>query len=200
MGKICKRDWNYATPIKAYTYWFFGLPFLLGASVLGTSAAFADVYEPVSLQESTNGQETASDSNTNPAVDEVLNFVEGIDTESAYFNAEEAEAAGASAETLEAGAIFNQMAAEQSGISPQAGIPIWGNYCGPRHSGGTPVDTLDSYCQAHDQCYANVSYLDCGCDLIVVGLINGNLGKMSGMERVTAIAISVYFTVSPCLK
>jgi len=30
----------------------------------------------------------------------------------------------------------------------------YGNWCGPMHGGGTPVDEIDSLCKAHDECYA----------------------------------------------
>ncbi len=36
----------------------------------------------------------------------------------------------------------------------------YGNWCGPMHGGGTPVDSIDSLCQAHDSCYDGVPVSD----------------------------------------
>lgn len=174
---------------------FLGSLFLLTASTLGASGASAEEYN------ADVGQHKDSGVPENHAVDEVLNFVEGAGTENPYFNTKAAQSAGASSETLEAGAIFNEMAASPSGVSPQNGIPVWGNYCGPFHGGsGLPIDVLDSYCQMHDRCYAELGYLNCVCDATLVALINNNLDKMSSNARPVAIAISAYFTVSPCVN
>lgn len=179
---------------------FLGSLFLLTASTLGASGASAEEYNADVGQE-TVAQHKDSGVPENHAVDEMLNFVEGAGTENPYFNTKAAQSAGASSETLEAGAIFNEMAASPSGVSPQNGIPVWGNYCGPFHGGsGLPIDVLDSYCQMHDRCYAELGYLNCVCDATLVALINNNLDKMSSNARPVAIAISAYFTVSPCVN
>lgn len=114
----------------------------------------------------------------NDAVNDVLNFIEGAETENPYFSTKAAQSAGASSETLEAGALFNEMVASQSGVSPQNRIPRWGEYCGPFHGGsGLPVDVLGSYCQMHDRCYAELGYLNCVCDATLVTLSNNSLSK-----------------------
>ena len=63
-----------------------------------------------------------------------------------------------------------------------------------------PVDVLDNICQMHDRCYAEVGYLKCVCDATLITLVNNNLSKMSSNARPVAIAISAYFTVSPCVN
>ena len=43
--------------------------------------------------------------------------------------------------------------------------PIYGNYCGPGHSGpGKPIDRLDAACARHDDCYHRKGYHRCLCD------------------------------------
>lgn len=44
------------------------------------------------------------------------------------------------------------------------GFPVHGNWCGPGHGGGEPVDPLDEACKRHDECYADSGYFDCKCD------------------------------------
>jgi len=51
----------------------------------------------------------------------------------------------------------------------EAGWPIWGNWCGPGHGGGTVVDKIDQACKNHDLCYeraGNITFpaYNCACD------------------------------------
>ncbi len=55
-------------------------------------------------------------------------------------------------------------------VAPKIGIPVYGNWCGPGHSGpGAPIDDLDACCMTHDRCYDREGYLDCGCDFALCG-------------------------------
>lgn len=79
-----------------------------------------------------------------------------------------------------------------------AGVPIWGNWCGPGHGGGKAKDTLDSLCRTHDLCYGKKGYFACSCDRALVKGINSNASKMKSAEKRMAAVVSVYFKASPC--
>lgn len=36
----------------------------------------------------------------------------------------------------------------------------YGNWCGPMHGGGSEIDSLDTLCKAHDDCYSSNSIAD----------------------------------------
>lgn len=78
-----------------------------------------------------------------------------------------------------------------------AGVPIWGNWCGPGHGGGKAKDTLDSLCRTHDLCYRKKGYFACSCDRAIVKGINARVHKMKRAEKRRAAVVSVYFKVSP---
>ena len=86
---------------------------------------------------------------------------------------------------------------ERTGIS--AGIPIWGNWCGPGHGGGEPQGTFDTLCMRHDRCYIDSGYFDCLCDAHFRAEIHRFGPQMETDERVVAAATTVWFTVSPCV-
>ncbi len=55
----------------------------------------------------------------------------------------------------------------------QAGLPVYGNWCGPNHPrnpavAAAPVDALDAACMRHDYCTAAQGRFDCGCDLTLM--------------------------------
>lgn len=85
-----------------------GSLFLFTASILGAGGASAEEYDADIWQEAV-AQHEDTEIPENDADNEVLNFVEGAGTENPYFNTKAAQTAGASSETLEAGAIFNEM-------------------------------------------------------------------------------------------
>ena len=119
-----------------------------------------------------------------------------------YFDVDAAKASGESATILEVGVAVNQFSAVQNGRSDDTmsarGLPLWGNWCGPGHGGGSAVDVLDSICRTHDQCYGSRGYFACSCDRNIVESIKRNINRMSGGQRVAASAVSVYFTYSAC--
>ena len=123
--------------------------------------------------------------------------------ESTYFDVTAARGAGASAATLEIGDMINQLASSQRGsgdgtMTTMAGVPIWGNWCGPGHGGGSAVDVLDSICQTHDRCYGDRGYFACSCDREIVADIRTNINRMTSGERAMAVAVSTYFTYCLC--
>lgn len=121
------------------------------------------------------------------------------------FDEQKAGAAGEAANVLEAGAGFNYLMRE-TGSTPVAarfamlfGLPVWGNWCGPRHSGpGAPLDTLDRLCMEHDECYRDQGRFDCECDARLTSQIRRLFTQMTPKERAMAAAIAVYFHVVPC--
>ncbi|MHA7268963.1 hypothetical protein [Arthrobacter sp. HLT1-20] len=136
-------------------------------------------------------------------VSKALKFMRATGGQASYFDTAAAEAGGADSVTLEVGAIVNSLAAGQNnGGGDQAaaklGLPIWGNWCGPGHGGGAAVDVLDSICRTHDKCYGSRGYFACSCDRAIISDINKNINKMKTQERVTAAAVSVYFTYCMC--
>lgn len=85
---------------------------------------------------------------------------------------------------------------------PEAGIPVHGNWCGPGHGGGQPVDELDVACMQHDQCYDRKGYLDCGCDKKLVGNITSLVAsrQLNAGTLAKALVISGWFSNSPCVR
>ena len=112
-----------------------------------------------------------------------------------------AAAGGASADVLDLGAVMNQMAGPaSSGPHAQAklSLPVWGNWCGPGHGGGTPIDVLDSICRTHDRCYGARGYFACSCDREIVKNIRASVHRMGSRESLVAAAVATYFTYCLC--
>lgn len=130
------------------------------------------------------------------------------------FDANAAESAGENQRVLEAGRNFNIVAeqnrearaADEQGSPASPGmetrgvsIPVWGNWCGPGHSGpGDPVDTLDTLCMRHDKCYAARGYFDCYCDAQLKAEIDRFASRMGSKERAMAAAVKMAFNVGLC--
>lgn len=73
-------------------------------------------------------------------------------------------------------------------------FPVYGNWCGPGHGSGTPIDTLDEGCRRHDDCYGKYKNKSkCKCDKDLIKYIDRNIGKMSGKEKTFAKAIRAFF-------
>lgn len=169
--------------------------------------------------------QAAPSSNASAALDQQVQdageFMRHSQSGSVYFDVHAAVAAGASPETLEIGAVVNQMTFAQatspttgpgsltSAVDPassgpmataQFSLPVWGNWCGPGHGGGEPVDVLDSLCRTHDECYGTRGYFACSCDQALINDIRANAYRMGFRERIVAAAVSTYFTYTYCVS
>lgn len=124
----------------------------------------------------------------------VIRFVE-MDRLSAtkfFFNKQKALKSKVSTRTLRVGRIFNQCA---SGTITQFKLPIYGNWCGPGHGGGKPVDRLDYCCMRHDLCYKGYHGKGkCACDKAILYHIKKNWNRMRSSEKEYAAAIYTYFS------
>lgn len=81
------------------------------------------------------------------------------------------------------------------------GLPVYGNWCGPGHGGGTPVDAVDAACQTHDNCYGDRGYFDCQCDDQLVQQLNQalNSGTVGPYGRFMGRIVRNWFdNVQPC--
>ncbi|OFR89537.1 hypothetical protein HMPREF2863_08975 [Micrococcus sp. HMSC067E09] len=127
------------------------------------------------------------------------------------FDVHSARAADESALVIQAGQNFNAMARDAARTTPPVGsdgepmattqlsIPVWGNWCGPGHSGpGAPIDTLDTLCMRHDKCYAARGYFDCACDAQLKAEIDRYASRMGTRERAMAAAVKMAFSVGIC--
>lgn len=112
------------------------------------------------------------------------------------FSEELARQDGASEYLLEEGNGFNQFVAAQTAPegSKEFGPAYYGNWCGPFHGGGKPIDTLDELCMHHDKCYEEKGYRTCSCDKAFTDGIRRNQGKFSGQTKKYADRAYYYFT------
>lgn len=136
---------------------------------------------------------------------EVIRYTETGPDGLPTFDAQAAEAGGAVPEVLQAG---RQMPAAAQMVSEQPadgdiitldGIPFWGNWCGPGHGSGIPIDTLDTLCMRHDLCYGERGYFDCYCDAQLRAEIDRYADRMTGGERLMAAAVKTAFSVGLCI-
>ncbi|MEY8321923.1 hypothetical protein AAK894_12775 [Lachnospiraceae bacterium 46-61] len=114
------------------------------------------------------------------------------------FNEETAKANGESEEIIEIGKKVEELSMGyyqlKMGIEPYNGLPFYGNWCGPKHTGhGDPIDYLDKQCKIHDECYADNGYFNCDCDKELVEAIDRKYDDMSGSQKEMAAAIRLYF-------
>jgi Phospholipase A2 len=65
-------------------------------------------------------------------------------------------------------------------------LPIYGNWCGPGHGGGAPIDIVDGTCMIHDHCYADRGYFDCECDAELIQRLEAIAGATLGWKARTA--------------
>ncbi|HEX8913332.1 MAG TPA: hypothetical protein VF796_13305 [Humisphaera sp.] len=83
----------------------------------------------------------------------------------------------------------------------EAGLPVYGNWCGPGHGGGgAPIDELDRSCMDHDNCYGRRGYFDCECDARLIQDIDRatQSGRLGFRGRLMAPIIKRWFQVQPC--
>lgn len=134
----------------------------------------------------------------------ILSYVVPKQGGKARFDEARARRDGIAAHYLELGRMFNDYAGSANGGAPlpqpgyqvKVSLPVYGNWCGPGHGGGTPIDALDQACMHHDKCYQARGYFRCSCDQQLIDEINRNYYKMRyGKERNMAAVIKAYFTV-----
>ncbi len=91
--------------------------------------------------------------------------------------------------------------AENTQSSPEDGLPVYGNWCGPGHGSGEPIDDVDRACMEHDKCYGRKGYFDCGCDAQLLEDLARSMksSKISPSGRAAALAISTWFSAQPCV-
>jgi hypothetical protein len=121
-----------------------------------------------------------------------------------FFDEEKALKAEADNIIFQIGKEFNQISkaygtdGQNTDITIEWGIPVHGNWCGPGHGGGTPIDGLDSACKIHDQCYEKNGYFDCDCDDQLLTNILVVLPTLSWTVQIKAVAIYAYFDNTFC--
>ncbi|SHG13825.1 Phospholipase A2 [Microbulbifer donghaiensis] len=96
---------------------------------------------------------------------------------------------------------FPNAVAGEAIVEPE-GVKVYGNWCGPGHSGGTPVDAVDRVCMKHDRCYSKKGYLNCDCDReLVRGMAKAVLSRgVSAAGRIAGTAAATYFSAAPCVS
>ena len=132
-------------------------------------------------------------------VDSILDKYTIINTDgSFYFDLESAKKDNNPEYIYEIGDLLNQLSNESKlSVRTRAlKLPIYGNWCGPGHSGpADPIDKLDERCQFHDQCYAIEGYFSCTCDLILINDIKYYWYSFSISQKTVASAIKKYFEI-----
>ncbi|WP_099188416.1 phospholipase A2 family protein [Tepidibacter mesophilus] len=86
-------------------------------------------------------------------------------------------------------------------VEVNSGLPVYGNWCGPGHGGGTPIDKVDEACMVHDKCYGKEGYFNCDCDKALTTEIrrlikNGDVQSLKAKAVVTAML--AWFENVPC--
>lgn len=184
---------------------------LLVMSILVAPNASAAVVDDVNKF----GTEAAN-SQTETGVNDLDTMTSGIERHltdgpnGKYFDKEAAQAAGENQFVIEAGENFNMIMeqnhegqsrgdGEDGAMQKELSVPIWGNWCGPGHSGPEPpVDTLDTLCMCHDKCYAARGYFNCYCDAQLKAEIDRFAHRMTPRERSMAAAVKMAFSVGLC--
>lgn len=122
-----------------------------------------------------------------------------------YFDLDKAQKDGVSGEALDIGLAIEEVSNEyMSGkFTPNTyfrsvSLPIYGNYCGPGHSGNNftlpPIDHLDWGCMQHDKCYKPWSPgQNCECNRQLIYFIQTNRRWMPDSALPIANAIRAYF-------
>ncbi len=98
--------------------------------------------------------------------------------------------------------IRADVAADRS-VKMTAGIPVYGNWCGPGHGGesGPPIDPVDQVCCRHDKCYDQRGYFDCLCDQDLLNAMPGAIADSRTPPDgiIAGMAIIAAFEITPCL-
>lgn len=181
-----------------------GSPAIAAAPIMTSISATADSAGTVQGQGQGQGKGNGNVTQAfDRQVEEATQFMRTAPDGSTYFDTDAALAANADSTILEMGEVINQLSASQQPapegqVSTRASLPIWGNWCGPGHGGGSAVDVLDSICRTHDRCYGSRGYFACSCDRAIVRDIRANASRMKTQERAVAAAVSTYFTYCLC--
>lgn len=137
--------------------------------------------------------------------DKLQPYISTSDDGDVTFDINAAIAAGEDEMIIEIGQQMNrfsrQMQADPNEAARNARLsfPIWGNWCGPGHSGPqAPVDILDAQCKKHDLCYDRKGYFSCSCDRELERNINNNWSSMKSEEKIVAAAVYTFFSNFPC--
>ncbi|NEZ77238.1 hypothetical protein EXM56_18390 [Clostridium botulinum] len=83
------------------------------------------------------------------------------------------------------------------------GVKVYGNWCGPGHSGpGAPVDAIDACCKKHDICYDHLKWWESkkGCDLNLAKCLAPVFPKTTAYGKGLIIAIIGSFGYLNVLK
>jgi len=90
----------------------------------------------------------------------------------------------------------DELIAGEEGI----GLPVYGNWCGPGHGGGVPVDDVDRACMIHDNCYGDHGYFNCTCDRELVANLQRAIGSgnVGFRGRFMGRIIRRWFQIQPC--
>lgn len=124
-------------------------------------------------------------------------YIDVSDDGNVKFDVVKAEENGESDFIIESGKLineFNDLYSEEAGEISTFGLPLWGNWCGPKYGGGPTKDYLDAACKAHDLDYAKHGYFDCNSDKRLIARIIRDYNKMGFFEKRAATAVSAYFT------
>ncbi|KMT62890.1 GW dipeptide domain-containing protein [Paenilisteria newyorkensis] len=133
-------------------------------------------------------------------------YINRSEDDGTTFDLKKAESDAVSAEDIEIGMLINDFNAENNVPMDESntvkslsrGIKVWGNWCGPKHGSGKPVDKLDAACKEHDLCYGKRGYFACSCDIQLVKNIKRNSSKMKSKEKKAAFAVVLWFQNSLC--
>lgn len=189
--------------MKKIGIWLATLFLALGLALYPAGPAAAD---PSDVDRQTPGKVSAVD-DFDATVTELTKYVVTDSDGRSRFDEERAMKEGASKDVIAAGIEFDALAAAYEaeagdgtqGPASRLSFPVWGNWCGPGHGGGQPKDTLDRLCMRHDKCYASRGYFDCYCDAVLKAEIRRYSSRMGTRERAVAAAITVVFSVTPCV-
>ncbi|KGP71050.1 hypothetical protein [Pontibacillus yanchengensis] len=147
----------------------------------------------------TNASEITVDENSSmEEVQEVMQQYITTDSEGRVsFDVEKAVQDGQSDFVIESGEYINRLDQDYNpeGFTTMGlSLPVWGNWCGPGHGGGTPKDDLDRACMYHDKDYAKYGYFDCDSDFRLIARIGVYYDDMGFIEKRVATAVASYFT------
>lgn len=171
--------------------------------LLSTCAVFLLLLAPLAPSATATSESNGSDLDYYKS--KIAPYIRSTESGAIYFDEQAARTDNADEITLKIGNNFNLIShAYEVEKHPEygkdrGGLPIWGNWCGPLHSGpGKPIDRLDTACMHHDQCYGKRGYFSCSCDQELLDEILRNVPYMNAGEYAMAVAVYAFFESSPC--